>query len=208
LPFNKYIKIKMNTNFDHLIKLLMLGDPAVGKTNFLLRFTENTFIENYMNTIGFDYKSETLQVDSKTVKLQIWDTAGQDRYKCVTKNFYQKAQGIVLMYDITSEESFFYIKKLLKSIKEVSADRIAVILIGNKIDLEADRRVSFNEGKALAEENDLLFLETSAKSNVNVKETFTMLTRFVLTKKEFFLESDGINLKKKNDKDRKNGCGC
>jgi small GTP-binding protein len=195
----------MNTNFDHLIKLLMLGDPAVGKTNFLIRFTENTFIENYMNTIGFDYKSETINVDNKVVKLQIWDTAGQDRYKCVTKNFYHKAQGIVLMYDITSEDSFLSIKTWLKSIKEVSCDKISIMLVGNKIDMEKDRKVSEAEGRVLAESNGLLFLEASAKDDINVKETFSKITKCVLDKKEMPLEISGVNLKK-NKNNKKDGC--
>jgi Ras-related protein Rab-1A len=198
----------MNSNFDYLIKLLMLGDPAVGKTNFLIRFTENTFVDNYMNTIGFDYKSETISIDEKVVKLQIWDTAGQERYKSVTKNFYHKAQGIVLMYDVTSEDSFCSIKTWLKSIKEASGDKISIILVGNKIDLEGQRKVSEKEGRALAEENGLQFMESSGKADINVKEVFRMITKKIVDKKDVVVENSADKIKKLGKGNGKKGKCC
>jgi Ras-related protein Rab-1A len=191
----------MNVSFDNLYKILVLGDAAVGKTNFLIRFTENTFAENYINTIGFDYRSEIINIDEKKIKLQIWDTAGQDRYRSMTKNLYHKAQGVVLMFDVTSESSFINIKSWLKSIKDMSGDKMSIILVGNKIDDEKNRKITQIEARNLAEENDLKYLETSGKTNINVKETFYTLAKEIMNRKGAFDKVEGKRLHIREDRD-------
>mgnify|MGYP002136606732 CR=1 FL=1 len=197
----------MNVSFDNLYKILVLGDAAVGKTNFLIRFTENTFADNYINTIGFDYRSEIITIDDKKIKLQIWDTAGQDRYRSMTKNLYHKAQGVVLMFDVTCETSFNNIKSWLKSIKDMSGEKLSIVLVGNKIDDENNRKVSENEARELAKENGLEYIEASSKTNINVKETFQTLAKNIMGKKLAFDSVEGKKLTRHVDPNESK-CGC
>ncbi len=198
----------MNVTFDNLYKILVLGDAAVGKTNFLIRFTENTFADNYINTIGFDYRSEIITIDEKKVKLQIWDTAGQDRYRSMTKNLYHKAQGVVLMFDVTCESSFNSIKSWLKSIKDMSGDKMTIVLVGNKIDDEKNRKISEEEAKELANENGLEYIAASGKANINVKETFYALAKNIMGRKLAFDSVEGKKLKRRNSDKDEGGCAC
>ena len=198
----------MNVSFDSLYKILVLGDAAVGKTNFLIRFTENTFCENYMNTIGFDYKSEIITIDEKRIKLQIWDTAGQDRYRSLTKNLYHKAHGIVLMFDVTSEDSFINIKQWVKSIKDISGDKICIILVGNKIDDINKRKVSEIEAKKIADEYSLTYIEASGKSNINVKDTFFTIAKEIMTRKDIITNEKDINKLIITNSNKNNKCSC
>ncbi len=198
----------MNVTFDNLYKILVLGDAAVGKTNFLIRFTENMFADNYINTIGFDYRSEIITIDEKKVKLQIWDTAGQDRYRSMTKNLYHKAQGVVLMFDVTCESSFNNIKSWLKSIKDMSGDKMTIVLVGNKIDDEKNRKVSDDEAIELAKENGLEYISASGKANINVKETFYTLAKNIMGRKLAFDSVEGKKLKNRHSDPDESKCGC
>lgn len=178
---NKIAKMNIQTNYECLLKLLILGDSNVGKTNFLLRFTENSFLDNYITTIGFDYKSSVVKLDNeRTVKLQIWDTAGQERFMSVTKNLMLRVQGVILMYDITEPVSFENVKKWFKSIRENTNEKMPIVLVGNKIDLEDKRKVSIEKGEKLAEEYEIKFFEASAKDNRNVEEAFIEIAKEVM----------------------------
>ena len=148
------------SNYEQLVKILILGDSNVGKTNFLLRFTENNFVENYITTIGFDYKSSTEEIDNKKIKLQIWDTAGQERFMSVTKNLLLRVQGIIVMYDITSIVSFENTRKWISSIRENANPNMPIIIVGNKSDLEANRQVSIIKLKELADEYNIEYAES------------------------------------------------
>jgi small GTP-binding protein len=198
----------MNVSFESLYKILVLGDAAVGKTNFLIRFTENTFCENYMNTIGFDYKSEIITIDDKKIKLQIWDTAGQDRYRSLTKNLYHKAHGIVLMFDVTSEDSFRNIKQWVKSIKDISGDKICIVLVGNKIDDVNKRKVSEIEANKLGEEFGITYLEASGKININVKETFYAITKEIMMRKDIITNEKETKKLKNINSNNDSKCSC
>lgn len=167
------------SKYDHLFKLLIIGESGVGKTCLLLRFTDDSFTPNHLTTIGIDFKIKIVNQSSKTIKLQIWDTAGQERFKTITKTYYKGAQGIILTYDVTDENSFKSIRTWVKQIEANAQSSVCRVLVGNKCDRE-DRKITFEEGKALAEEFNMQFFETSAKSNTNVGEVFDYLTGEIL----------------------------
>ena len=161
-----------------LYKILLLGDSSVGKTCFLMRYTDNTFQEIHMSTIGLDYKLKNVQLDDgKMVKIQIWDTAGQDRFRSITKNYYKGAHGIILIYDITNKKSFENVRTWINQIKEEVSEKVSIILVGNKIDDEEHRVVLTEDGEKIAKELGLMFFECSAKSGVNIDSTFNELVK-------------------------------
>ena len=163
---------------EFLYKILLLGDSSVGKTCFLMRYTDNTFQEIHMSTIGLDYKLKNVQLDDgKMVKIQIWDTAGQDRFRSITKNYYKGAHGIILIYDITNQKTFENVKNWINQIKEEVSNKVTIILVGNKIDDEDHRVVSTEQGEKMANDFGLMFFECSAKSGVNIDSTFNELVK-------------------------------
>ena len=187
-----------------LYKILLLGDSSVGKTCFLMRYADNTFQEIHMSTIGLDYKLKNVQLDDgKIVKIQIWDTAGQDRFRSITKNYYKGAHGIILIYDVTSRKTFDSVKNWISQIKEEVSDKVNIILVGNKIDDVQNRKVTFDEGEKMASSFGLPFFETSAKSGVNIDTTFNELVKKTV---ETYSKSEGgkgdklINKKSGNKK--------
>jgi small GTP-binding protein len=168
-----------NHKYDHLFKLLIIGESGVGKTCLLLRFTDDSFTANHLTTIGIDFKIKIINLEEKQIKLQIWDTAGQERFRTITKTYYKGAHGIILTYDVTDENSFKNIRNWVRQIEQNAQSNVCKVLVGNKSDRE-DRKVSFEEGSKLAKEFNMQFFETSAKSNYNVNETFTFLTKEIL----------------------------
>ena len=128
---------------EFIYKILLLGDSSVGKTCFLMRYTDNTFQDIHMSTIGLDYKLKNVQLeDGKMVKIQVWDTAGQDRFRSITKNYYKGAHGIILIYDVTENKSFENVKNWMNQIKEEVSNRVTIVLVGNKIDDEEHRKIT------------------------------------------------------------------
>ena len=179
-----------------LYKILLLGDSSVGKTCFLMRYTDNTFQEIHMSTIGLDYKLKNIQLeDGKMVKIQIWDTAGQDRFRSITKNYYKGAHGIILIYDITNKKSFENVRTWINQIKEEVSEKVSIILVGNKIDDEEHRVVATEDGEKIAKELGLMFFECSAKSGVNIDSTFNELVK--KTVENYSKVSKGETLKNK-----------
>ena len=165
-----------STDTDAVYKILLLGDSEVGKSCFLMRYADNVFVENYITTIGLDYKLKYVQLDSgEKIKVQLWDTAGQDRYKTIAKNYYKGSHGILLLYDITKVNSFENIREWIKDIKEEVYEKAIIFLIGNKIDKDIERKITTEQGERLAEEYNLPFFEASAKSGENVDEIFKAL---------------------------------
>lgn len=200
--------MKVTTEFENMIKLIILGNASVGKSNFIFRFTSNQFTEEKKEAIGFEYQSKTIAFgNSKSIiKLQIWDTPGQDKYMSVNKNLILRVQGIILMYDISKRESFDNLKYWLKSIKEIS-EVIPIILVANKNDVE-DRLVSTEEGAALAKEFNLSFVEASAKADVNVQETFQLITGIILDKVKSKAHNTSIEPIKLSYQQKKQGGNC
>uniref|UniRef100_A0A669BUP8 Ras-related protein Rab-15 n=1 Tax=Oreochromis niloticus TaxID=8128 RepID=A0A669BUP8_ORENI len=160
----------MAKQYDVLFRLLLLGDSGVGKTCLLCRFTDNEFHPSHISTIGVDFKMKTLLIDGIKVRIQIWDTAGQERYQTITKQYYRRAQGIFLVYDITSERSFQHIMKWASDVDEYAPDKVQKILVGNKSDEVDKRQVATEQGVKLAKAYGMDFFETSAFTNHNITE--------------------------------------
>ena len=162
---------------DIVYKVLLLGDSSVGKTCFLLRYCDKSFQDAHLSTIGLDYRLKTLTLkNKKNVKLQIWDTAGQDRFRAITKNYYKGANGIILIYDVTSLQTYENVKNWITQIREEANPNVIIYLAGNKIDIpEESRAVKTSDGQKIADEYQLPFKETSAKDGMNVNEIFQEL---------------------------------
>merc|ERR1712166_598002 len=150
-------------NYDFLIKLLLIGDSGVGKSCCLLRFSEDSFTPSFITTIGIDFKIRTIELDGKRVKLQIWDTAGQERFRTITTAYYRGAMGILLVYDVTDEQSFQNIRSWMRNIEQHANTEVVKVLLGNKCDMKNKRAVKHEEGENLAKEYGIEFFETSAK---------------------------------------------
>ena len=196
------------SNFDNTIKLLLIGDSSVGKTNFIFRFVDNRFQTVHLTTIGFDFKSKivTLPNSKKTLKLQIWDTAGQERYMSLNQNLFLKVHGVILMYDISNRDSFDHLTKWLELIKDAIND-IPIVLVGNKIDKEEERLVSYNEGEQLAKELNISFFESSGKENKNVKEPFYSLCEEIINKmKNERTSTNNFSINNQKEKEKKKKC--
>ena len=163
---------------EFLYKILLLGDSSVGKTCFLMRYADNTFQEIHMSTIGLDYKFKDVTLDNgKTVKVQIWDTAGQDRFRSITRNYYKGAHGIIVIYDVTNRKTFENVKNWIKQIKEEVSTKVSINLVGNKIDDKDNKKVTEEEGKNLADSFGVAFFEASAKDGLGVNECFLDLVK-------------------------------
>ncbi|NXL07384.1 RAB44 protein, partial [Mesembrinibis cayennensis] len=169
---------------DHLYNVLFIGDSHVGKTSFLYRLHANTFNPHLTATVGLDYWVKHLVVDNKRFALRLWDSAGQERYHSVTKQFFRKADGVVLMYDITSEYSFSDVRYWLSCIQEGAEDGVAILLLGNKTDCAEARQVPTKEGERLAKEHQLMFYECSAASGHNVSESMVSLIRLLKVRED------------------------
>nr|XP_015806280.2 ras-related protein ORAB-1 [Nothobranchius furzeri] len=162
----------MNPEYDYLFKLLLIGDSGVGKSCLLLRFADDTYTESYISTIGVDFKIRTVDMDGKTVKLQIWDTAGQERFRTITSSYYRGAHGIIIVYDVTEQESFNNVKQWLDEIDRYACENVSRLLVGNKSDLVSKKVVDAASAQDLASSLKIPFLETSAKSSDNVEKAF------------------------------------
>ncbi|CAL1293686.1 ras-related protein Rab-35-like [Argiope bruennichi] len=173
----------MAREYDHLFKLLIIGDSGVGKSSLLLRFADNTFSGNYITTIGVDFKIRTLEIDGEKVKLQIWDTAGQERFRTITSTYYRGTHGVIVVYDVTNGESFANVKRWLHEIEQ-NCDMVKRILVGNKNDDPERKIVLTEDAQRFADQMNIKLFETSAKENINVEEMFNEITRMVLQSKK------------------------
>merc|ERR1719361_1199851 len=162
----------MNPEYDYLFNLLLIGDSGVGKSCLLLRFADDTYTESYISTIGVDFKIRTIELDGKTIKLQIWDTAGQERFRTITSSYYRGAHGIIVVYDVTDQESFNNVKQWLQEIDRYACENVNKLLVGNKCDLTNKKVVDYTSAKEYADQLGIPFLETSAKDATNVEQAF------------------------------------
>ena len=163
------------TNEDKIyysIKFIVIGDQSVGKTNIISRFTKGEFSNNYIITIGLDYVSYNIKIDNKLFRLQIWDTAGSERFRSVTKGYYSNSACALIVYDITNEKSFDSIKEWVKECKLYSNKDIHLVLVGNKNDLQGMRIITKEQGEELAQEYEMSFFESSALTGNNINEIF------------------------------------
>ncbi|KAJ3296024.1 GTP-binding protein of the rab [Borealophlyctis nickersoniae] len=207
----------MNPEYDYLFKLLLIGDSGVGKSCLLLRFADDTYTESYISTIGVDFvcaekttwiffcdfvdinppygkqqKIRTIELEGKTVKLQIWDTAGQERFRTITSSYYRGAHGIIVVYDVTDQETFNNVKQWLQEIDRYACEGVNKLLVGNKSDLTNKKVVEYNTAKVskaalvenarkkpdeFADQLQIPFLETSAKNATNVEQAFLTMAK-------------------------------
>lgn len=174
----------MAREYDHLFKLLIIGDSGVGKSSLLMRFADNTFTGTFITTIGVDFKIRTVVVNGERVKLQIWDTAGQERFRTITATYYRGTHGVLVVYDVTNGESFVNVKRWLHEIDQ-NCDSVNRVLVGNKDDNSTKKVVLTEDAQQFANQIGIKLFETSAKDNKNVEEMFITITELVLkTKKD------------------------
>ena len=167
----------MNSEYDYLFKLLLIGDSGVGKSCLLLRFADNSYTDSYISTIGVDFKIRTVDIDGKTIKLQIWDTAGQERFRTITSSYYRGSHGIIVVYDVTDMDSFNNVKQWFQEIDRYATEGVTKLLVGNKSDLTAKKVVEYNTAKEFADSMGIQFIEASAKDSTNVEQAFVAMAR-------------------------------
>ena len=188
-----------NLNFDYLLKFIIIGDSAVGKSNILLRYTNDSFSNEFQATIGVEFGAKNLIIDGKTYRVQIWDTAGQEQFRSITRAYYKNSVCACVVYDITNKTSFENIKSWLEDCKKKCPKSIYFVLIGNKSDLEGKREVTYEEGSIYAQKNGMIFFETSAKTGQNINEVFNKSTNDIAKNIEnnfYDLESGNCGIKK------------
>eukprot|EP01097_Dermamoeba_algensis_P000011 TRINITY_DN1004_c0_g1_i1.p1 TRINITY_DN1004_c0_g1~~TRINITY_DN1004_c0_g1_i1.p1 ORF type:complete len:217 (+),score=52.82 TRINITY_DN1004_c0_g1_i1:54-704(+) len=165
----------MGEVYDKLFKIVLAGDSSVGKTNLLLRLSKNEFNPSSRSTVGVEFSNKTFSIKNQVVKAQIWDTAGQDRFKSLTAAYYRGAVGALLVYDVTNASTFEDIEKWAQEIREYAKPGAVIMLVGNKVDLEEDRVISTHAGRECAQKNAFFFMETSALNGLNVEKAFAEL---------------------------------
>ena len=166
----------------YIIKILTLGDTLVGKSSLVLRFSDDRFDDNQFATIGIDFKTKYIKIGDSSVKVLIWDTAGQEKFRNIAKQYYKGANGVLLIYDVTNKKSFERIEYWLKELKENNQiNELDTCLVGNKIDLEG-RVISKEEGEKFAHDNNIKFFEVSAKTGEGIKDLFNSITKGAIDK--------------------------
>ena len=163
--------------YDHFFKIVIVGDSGVGKSCLLIRFADSMFTNNYIATIGVDFRFRTMEVDHETIKFQIWDTAGHERFRSINSSYFRSCDGAILCYDVCRKMTFSQVSNHLEQVQEKGEKHSAKILVGTKSDMEELREVPYEFGQDLADQLNIPFLEVSAKSNQNVDATFEELGR-------------------------------
>jgi len=159
-------------NYSYIFKYIIIGDMGVGKSCLLHQFTEKKFMADCPHTIGVEFGTRIIEVNGQKIKLQIWDTAGQERFRAVTRSYYRGAAGALMVYDITRRATYNHLNGWLTDAKSLTNPNTVIFLIGNKADLPDQREVTYDEAKRFADENGLLFAETSAKLGDRVEDAF------------------------------------
>eukprot|EP01098_Paradermamoeba_levis_P007000 TRINITY_DN2906_c0_g1_i1.p1 TRINITY_DN2906_c0_g1~~TRINITY_DN2906_c0_g1_i1.p1 ORF type:complete len:209 (+),score=65.05 TRINITY_DN2906_c0_g1_i1:229-855(+) len=182
--------------YEFIFKYIIIGDMGVGKSCILHQFTDNKFMADSPHTIGVEFGTRIIEVLGKKVKLQIWDTAGQERFRAVTRSYYRGAAGALLVYDITRRSTYNHLTSWLTDARNLTNPNTVILLIGNKKDLEDKRDVTFEEASAFAEENGLIFLETSAKTGENVEQAFLKTAKLIFNSvQDGTADNEGITKK-------------
>ena len=186
---------------EYSVKLLVLGDLSVGKTSFIYRFIENKFGLDQIPTTGLDLKTADVIIDDKKVRVQLWDTVGQEKYKSITKNLIQRVQGIIILFDITNEESFNNLNSWIKIIKEHCGDKMPILIVGNKCDLEEERTVPREVIYDYIKREKRQYIETSCKTGKNIKKVIDNISKKIINsltdKKNISFSLDSTTFKKK-----------
>ena len=179
------MKRHTETEVEYLFKVVLIGDSSVGKTKIQQRFLHNTFNAESKATIGVEFSSKTIRVENNlSVRAQIWDTAGQEQYRALVPSYYRDAAGALLVFDLTSNNSFTNAQRWLSELREKSDDSVVVLLVGNKSDLKESRKVPFEEASTWAEKMHLAYIETSALDGSNVEIAFCRLVQEIYRQKK------------------------
>jgi len=194
---------------DRTYKVVFAGDAAVGKTSFINRITKGVFMSNLSSTLGVDFQVKTIRVDDRNIAIQLWDTAGQERFRSVTKTYFRRADGVMLLYDVTSDRSFCAVRHWVNSIDEVSEKRIPIILCGNKVDQRTEpgqgrRCVGNEDGEKMAREYSAIFMETSSKDGSNILDSLVMLAREMCASEDVEVQTSALKIR--DDSTKKNCC--
>jgi Ras-related protein Rab-6A len=196
----------------HKYKLVFLGEQAVGKTSIITRFMYDTFDNNYQATIGIDFLSKTMYLDDRTVRLQLWDTAGQERFRSLIPSYIRDSSVAVVVYDVTNKTSFANCDKWIEDVRAERGGDVIIMLVGNKTDLSDKRQVSSEEGEAKAKKLNVLFFETSAKSNTNIKQMFRKLAEALpgqdASKDGGASNAQNVDIQVGQRGQKKSGCAC
>ena len=195
----------ISQDYDYLFKVLLLGDSDVGKSSLILRYTDETFNSKLVNSIGVDFKMKKREIDGKIIKVQIWDTAGHERFRTITYSYYRGANAIIIVFDLSDKKSFISITEWLKQIEKHAKENVFKFLVGNKSDLEDERQVAYEEAKQYADEHDLPYIETSAKNGININELFDSSIKTFLNNSSGFRGEKNIKL---NQNSNNEGRGC
>ena len=161
-----------NIEFDYLLKYIIIGNPGVGKSNILLKYAYGQFNEEYQSTIGVEFGAINTEIKKKIFRIQIWDTAGQENFRSITRAYYKNSVCACVVYDITNTQSFNEVSSWVEDCKKYSPKTVIFVLIGNKSDLEEKRKITYEQGEKLAQKYGMLFMETSAKSGQNICKIF------------------------------------
>ena len=188
-------------------KIVILGDTCVGKSCILMRFVKNSMLHNHLSTIGIDSSTKTITTERGKATLQIWDTAGQDRFRSLSQSYIRNGDAIILVYDITSDDTFQHVTTWMDAIHNMAKQDVPIILVGNKTDMENERRITTEEGQKLAEKYKLLFKEVSAMTGDGVADVFTMLT-IALFDKQGITGNGGCKLEDAKKINRRKRCDC
>ena len=203
--------MKIN-NFSVFFKILLIGDLGVGKSCVILRYVEGDFPGNIMSSIGVDFKTKQIELDDHSIKMQIWDTAGHEKFRTITTSYYKSAQAIIILYDITQKSSFDHIRNWITEIDKFGKQGVLKVIVGNKLDLENNRKISKEDAENLALKYGLKLWEVSAKDNTNIEEMFIDTIKTLLEKNSKIISessSMGNNIKlNKNIKNKKNKKCC
>ena len=162
----------MANNYHYLFKYIIIGDPSVGKSNILMKFAHNKFTDEYQATIGVEFGAKNIEFNNQIYRIQIWDTAGQENFRSITRAYYKNCVCAMVVYDITNLDSFQHIQNWIEDIRNQSPKTVLIILIGNKIDLEDKRVISYDKGNEFAIKNGIIFAETSAKTGDGIEDIF------------------------------------
>ena len=184
----------MSQDYDYLFKVLLLGDSGVGKSSLILRYTDETFNSKLVNSIGVDFKMKKKEIDGKIIKIQIWDTAGHERFRSITYSYYRGANSIIIVFDLSNKKSFISITDWLKQIEKHAKENVFKFLVGNKYDLIEEREVLYEEAKQYADEHSLPYIETSAKEGININELFESSIKSFLSNSKYIVGEKNIKL--------------
>ena len=159
-------------NFNYLYKYIVIGDSSVGKSCIVAKYLTGGFEEEFKTTIGIEFGSKDLTINDKVYRLQIWDTAGQESFRSITRAYYKNSACSFIVYDVTNKQSFLNVQDWFNECKKQTPRTVTMVLVGNKVDLEDKREVTYEEGENFARDNSMLFYETSAKNGDNIENMF------------------------------------